>query len=442
MAMFAKNALIMLYLVTCCETVYAYVLRSRHGFFNCGTANAFAKELAKQFPLLSRSGRAQSIEVMRLLKTTERIMQAPALKSPELSVLVPTLCERDNVEAVIREISEALEGVSWEVVFVDDDSTDGTVDEIRCLAQQRHNVRCIHRIGRRGLSSACIEGILSVSSPVVAVMDADLQHDTRKLGDMLAAIRAGADMAVGTRAVEGGSFGKMSSIRQRISSSSSQLAKTLLRIDLSDPMSGFFMLRRALAMEVIRDLSGLGFKILLDISASAPDGIKIVEVPYTFRARHAGESKLDLNVAVEFFMLLADKTIGKYIPVRFLAFSIVGGLGVFVHFFILTALFKVLNLSFTASQTIATIATMAFNFFLNNLFTFRDCRLKRWQLLWGLTSFMAISSIGAIGNVGIASVLFAGYHVAWTASAFAGILAGAVWNYATSSAFTWRAASA
>ena len=362
--------------------------------------------------------------------------------SPELSIVVPTFCERDNVAELLREVSTVLQGVAWEIVFVDDDSTDGTVDAIRDLAQHYHNVRCLHRIGRRGLSSACIEGMLCVSAPIVAVMDADLQHDTGKLREMLTAIRAGADVAVGTRALGDGSFGAMSSVRQRISSSSSRLAKTLLRIDLSDPMSGFFMLRRPLAMTVVRDLSGMGFKILLDIVASLPPGAKVVEIPYEFRSRHAGESKLDSNAAIEFFMLLADKTVGRYVPIRFLAFSIIGGLGVFVHFAILTTLFKGAAVSFAASQTIAAGVTMMFNFLLNNSLTFRDHRLKGWRLLTGLASFVAISSVGAIGNVGIASVLFSDYHINWTGSALVGILVGAVWNYAMSRAFTWRAASA
>lgn len=387
------------------------------------------------------------MEAIRLALPAQRRPTAPQLAVAaglELSIVVPTFRERGNVAAVVREVSEALEGVSWEIVFVDDDSTDGTVDEIRRLAQEdsENKIRCIHRIDRRGLSSACIEGILSVSAPVVAVMDADLQHDTRKLRDMLQAIRDGAEIAVGTRAVGGGSFGEMSSLRQRISSSSSQLAKSLLRVHLSDPMSGFFMLRRSLVMDVVRHLSGRGFKILLDIVASTPPGTKIVEVPYDFRARHAGESKLDSNAAVEFLMLLADKTVGKYVPVRFLSFAIVGGLGVFVHFFILTSLFKLAELSFEASQAVATAVTMMFNFFLNNSLTFRDHRLRGWRLFAGLASFMAISVVGGVGNVGIASVLFSEYHVTWTASALAGILVGAVWNYAMSRAFTWRAASA
>lgn len=383
------------------------------------------------------------MEVVRLPKLAERFASMPAARGPELAVVVPTFRERGNVAEVVREVSSALEGINWELVFVDDDSPDGTVDEIRRLAQESaHPIRCIHRIGRRGLSSACIEGMLSVSAPVVAVMDADLQHDTRKLRDMLEKIRAGADIAVGSRTVGGGSFGEMSSIRQRISASSSKLAKGLLSIELTDPMSGFFMLRRALAMDVIRDLSGRGFKILLDIVASTPPSTKIVEVPYEFRARHAGESKLDSNAAIEFLMLLADKKIGKYIPVRFLAFAIVGGLGVLVHFAILTGLFKGADLSFEASQGVATGTTMMFNFFLNNSLTFRDHRLKGWRLVAGLASFIAISAIGGLGNVGIATVLFSDYHIAWTASALAGILVGAVWNYAMSRAFTWRAASA
>ena len=363
----------------------------------------------------------------------------PELIAPELAIIVPTFCERDNVDRLIVEVKRALMGVSWEIVFVDDDSSDQTAEYIRTLAPRFPNVRCIQRIGRRGLSSACIEGILSVSAPVIAVMDADLQHETLKLRDLLAAIRGGADLAVGSRVAQGGSFGSMSQRRQWISTSSSKLAKSLLSIDISDPMSGFFMLRRSLAMRVMRDLSGLGFKILLDILTTMPSNAVVVEIPYEFRGRHAGESKLDSMAALDFALLLADKTIGKIVPTRFLSFCLVGGLGVVLHFLILTTLFKGFGSSFTMGQTAATGVTMIFNFFLNNQLTFRDYRLKGWRLFWGLLSFLAISTIGAIGNVGIASVLFTDYHAAWAVSALAGILISAVWNYAVSKSLTWRA---
>jgi dolichol-phosphate mannosyltransferase len=210
----------------------------------------------------------------------------------------------------------------------------------------------------------------------------------------------------------------------------------VLRQPISDPMSGFFMLRRNVLDTTMYGLSGLGFKILLDILATAKHTLKVAEVPYTFRNRFAGESKLDEMVVWEYGMLLADKTIGRYIPVRFLTFSIIGGFGVFVHMAILFFTLKILNQSFTVAQTAATSLTMIFNFALNNLLTYRDRRLKGLKWLKGLVTFMLGCSIGAIANIGIATYLFENRKAVFLA-ALAGVLVGSVWNYAVTQLYTW-----
>jgi dolichol-phosphate mannosyltransferase len=203
-------------------------------------------------------------------------------------------------------------------------------------------------------------------------------------------------------------------------------------------MSGFFMLKREAFDHSVRRLSNLGYKILLDILVSARPPLKVAEVPYVFRNRVHGESKLDAAVTWEYLMLLLDKTVGRVVPVRFVVFMLVGGLGVFVHMLTLAGLNQALDMSFMVSQTTATFVAMTFNFFANNALTYRDKRLKGfWRVLLGLLSFYAICSIGAISNVGIAAVLFM-QHYSWWLSGFAGVLLGVVWNYAASSIFTWR----
>lgn len=357
----------------------------------------------------------------------------------QLSIVVPTFRERENVPVLVARLADALPGIAYEVVFVDDDSPDGTADAARALAVADPRVRCVQRIGRRGLSSAVIEGVLASSAPVVAVMDGDLQHDERILPDMLERLRAdAADVVVGTRYAGGGGFGDLSETRVGLSRLATSVARRTLRAETTDPMSGFFMVRRDVFMEAVRDLSGIGFKILLDLLASAPRPLRVAEVPYSFRARQAGESKLDTMALWEFGMLLLDKTVGRFVPVRFIAFALIGGIGVFVHMAILATLLAVPDLAFATAHTVAAVMTMCANFALNNAITYRDRRLKGSAFLRGLLGFVAICSVGTLANVGIAAVLFDRFEATWWASALAGILAGAVWNFAVSSIYTWR----
>lgn len=356
-----------------------------------------------------------------------------------LSVIVPTFNERENVPEIVKRLDAALAGLDWEVVFVDDDSTDGTVSTLRALAQRDARVRFLHRIGRRGLASAVVEGIQSTGAPFVAVMDADLQHDESLLPGMLSRLRTSDfDVIVGSRYLEDGGVANWEKKRQTISQVATWLAQTLMRARLTDPMSGFFMVKRDAFDQAVRRLSSLGYKILLDVLMSARPALNVAEVPYVFRNRVHGESKLDSAVSWEYLMLLLDKTVGRFVPIRFVMFALVGGFGVFVHLLTLAVLHQGLNLAFLASQTAATFAAMTFNFFANNALTYRDKRLKgTWQILGGLLSFYGVCSLGAVSNVGIAAVLFVSDY-SWWLSGLAGIVIGAVWNYAASSIFTWR----
>lgn len=354
-----------------------------------------------------------------------------------LSIVVPTFNEVSNVRELLRRLEAALGPTGWEVIFVDDDSPDGTATNVCEIARGDLRVRCLRRIGRRGLSSACIEGMLTTSAPIIAVMDADLQHDETVLPSMLAEIeQRGADVVVATRYIEGGSTGKWNESRKTMSRLATLASRTVLGQPVSDPMSGFFMLRREVMDATVRDLSGIGFKILLDILATARQQLRIAEVPYHFRDRFAGDSKLDEMVIWEYGMLLADKIVGRFVPVRFLAFSIIGGLGVFVHMAVLTMMLKGLGFAFTIAQSCAAGIAMIFNFALNNVLTYRDRRLRGWRWFKGLLYFMIACSIGALANVGIAAYLF-DRHMQWVLAAIAGVLVGAVWNYALTRVYTW-----
>lgn len=354
-----------------------------------------------------------------------------------LSIVVPTLNESLNVRELLSRLEAVLGATEWEVVFVDDDSPDETARHVRDIARADPRVRCLHRIGRRGLSSAVIEGMLATSAPVIAVMDADLQHDETLLPKMLAEIeRSAMDIVIATRYAPGGGTGDWSESRRTLSRLATLASRLVLRQTISDPMSGFFMVQRKLVDSIVHGLSGLGFKILLDILATANRPLRVAEIPYLFRGRLAGESKLDHLVIWEYGMLLADKTIGHVMPVRFLAFSLIGGVGLVVHMIVLASMLRGFGLGFVPAQSAATATAMVFNFAINNILTYRDRRLKNVAWVKGLATFMMVCSVGALANVGIASFLFSN-RTQWMLAAVAGVLVGALWNYAATQFFTW-----
>jgi dolichol-phosphate mannosyltransferase len=359
--------------------------------------------------------------------------------TPELVVVVPTFNERANIVPLLEKLDRALDGIRWEVVFVDDDSTDGTVSALELACRSDRRVRSVRRLGRRGLASAVVEGIQASFAPVIAVMDADMQHDERQLATMLEILRRDeADIVVGSRYTGEGGVGDWDRRRHRMSLLATRLSRLVLKgRELSDPMSGFFMVKRATFDAAVRRLSQEGYKILLDIVASAPGAPRIKEVPYVFGLRQHGESKLDSLVVLDYLTLLLDKLIGRWVPVRFLMFTAVGSVGVVLHMAVLAATMR-LGVDFLYAQASATALAIAGNFFLNNMLTYRDKRLKGLgRVLVGLVSFYLVCAVGAIANVGIANFLFVQAY-AWWVSGICGVLVGAVWNYAASSLFTWR----
>jgi dolichol-phosphate mannosyltransferase len=375
---------------------------------------------------------------VRNFDTAAPDMAAAAVRSgPLLSIIVPTFNERGNVAELIARLAACLGERSWEVLFVDDDSPDGTADVVREHAEADSRVRCLQRIRRRGLSSACIEGMLATTAPYLAVIDADLQHDERLLPQMLDILVQGeTDIVVGSRYAPGGDIGDWDARRARMSRLAVRLSRVLVPAELTDPMSGFFMMRRAVLEGSVRSLSAIGFKILTDVFASYPQPLRFKELAYSFRQRQAGESKLDSVTAWDYAMLLLDKLIGRWIPVRFLAFSIVGAVGVGVHFAVLSLLFQGLHRSFVVGQAAATLSAMTFNYAVNNVLTYRDMRLRGRRWLRGWVSFVLACSIGGFANLGVASTVY-GLGRGWFPAAIAGILVGAVWNYAVTMILTW-----
>lgn len=358
----------------------------------------------------------------------------------ELAVVIPTFNEHANVPVLIAALDKALAGIAWEAIFVDDNSPDGTADAARAIGRIDSRVRVVQRIGRRGLSTACIEGMCATAAPLVAVIDGDMQHDESLLPRMVTAFAEdpALDLVIGSRFVEGGGTGGWDGDRVAKSALATRLSRYVLKADVSDPMSGFFVIRTAAVREIAPSLSGIGFKILLDIMTASPRPLKFREIGYVFRLREAGESKLDHVVALEYLIALYDRLFGKVIPVRFAMFSAIGALGAAVHLSVLWLFFRAMGLTFVQATILATAVAMTFNFFLNNALTYRDMRLKGARALFdGWVTFCLVCAVGAAANVGVAAFLHDVEQGSWALSALAGVMVAAVWNYALSSRFTW-----
>ena len=357
-----------------------------------------------------------------------------------IGVVVPVFNEAANVAVLVERLDAVLGADGWEVIFVDDDSPDGTAGAARALALTDARVRVIQRIGRRGLSSACVEGMCATAAPLVAVIDGDLQHDEALLPRMAALLEGDAtlDLVIGSRFAEGGGTGDWDRDRVAKSALATRLARRVLKAELSDPMSGFFMIRSELVRALVPHLSAIGFKLLLDILTASDRRLRFAELPYVFRSRVAGTSKLDSVVALEYLIALYDRMFGRLVPVRFAMFASVGTAGAVVHLAVLAVLFRGAALMFVPATVIATLAAMTFNFWLNNQLTYRDRRLRgAGALLRGWLSFCAVCSVGAVANVGVAGFTFEVWRGGWAGSALLGILVAAVWNFALSSRFTW-----
>ncbi|WP_422254736.1 glycosyltransferase [Bradyrhizobium sp.] len=357
---------------------------------------------------------------------------------PQLSVIIPTFKERDNVVTLFRRLEKTLLGIPFEAIFVDDNSPDGTWEVLRALSREDGRVRCIRRIGRRGLSGACIEGILASSGPCAAVIDADLQHDETQLTKMLALLQGGEfDLVIGSRYIKGGSAEGFNRHRAGASALATEVAKRVLRVEIADPMSGFFMIRRDRFEALAPQLSTQGFKILLDVVATAHGDLRVKEIPYTFGSRLHGESKLDSMVALDFLGLVLAKVTNDVVSLRFLLFAMVGSLGLVVHFAALYTALEIFRIPFAEAQACGAVCAMTSNFILNNFLTYRDQRLKGLAILRGLLLFYLVCSVGLFANVGVAFSVYDQQPIWWLAGA-AGALMGVVWNYAMSGLFVWR----
>jgi dolichol-phosphate mannosyltransferase len=378
---------------------------------------------------------AEQIEAWRGMATEA----PPARSTPTLSVVVPTYQESTNIPVLFERLKVALKDVPWELIVVDDDSPDGTSNVAFALAADDRRLRCLRRVNRSGLAGAVIEGWMSSSANFVAVIDGDLQHDESILPAMYDALAKGSgNLAIATRIRDPSNGAGLSPARQALSDLGAWFFRQIAGAAITDPMSGFFMIRREIVSRLAPRLSPDGFKILVDIILSAGGGLTIVEVPYVFRKRLAGESKLTPLVGIDFLGLVVHHATAELLPIRFVLFASIGAVGLVVH---IAALSAVLHwfpmLTFDSGQGIATLLAMASNFILNNEITYRAYRYRGPSLIGGFAAFATGCSVGALANIDVASWLYSANQTWWVAG-LAGALLSVVWNYAVSTSLVWR----
>ena len=372
------------------------------------------------------------------ITTGEAMRPAHGPARVDLSVIVPTFNERGNVERLIAALDVALMGIAWQVIFVDDDSPDGTAAAVKAIAALDGRVQCLRRVGRRGLAGAVIEGAMASSAPFIAVIDGDMQHDEALLPAMFTALRDNlADLVIGSRFLQADGLDRgLSAVRKAGSRGAAWLGRKALRAQVSDPVSGFFMIRRDLIESVAPRLSTEGFKVLFDIIASQTTPPRILEMSYAFREREAGISKLDSRVVVDYAGLVLSKLTNDVLSVRALMFALVGASGMVVHMSVLSLLMTAGHSDFSRAQILAALVAMTSNYFINNALTYRDRRRKGWRLATGYVQFCIVCSVGLAANYAVAG-LVEQWVPGWILAGAVGAAVGAVWNYVISTLTVW-----
>jgi dolichol-phosphate mannosyltransferase len=360
------------------------------------------------------------------------------------SLVLPTFNEVENLPELLPKLKKVLEYIPHEIIIVDDNSPDETWQIAHTLSETLDGVHVIRRIGRRGLSSAVVEGFLAAKGDVLAVMDADGQHDLSLLPKLFHTVQSGVNIAIGSRYIEGGSVGEWDERRYALSRLATRLAIGLCSVPVKDPMSGFFAIDRETFEDTLPRLNPKGFKILLDFLVHVKKGTTAKELPFRFGERMYGESKLSKRVQIEFLEYLYDVIFGKYIPLTFVQYCIVGAMGVFVHvsmYLLLSSLLKeagALSLYGFSIAVIGAIETaIIFNFLLNNVWTFAHARLHGVAAFCGFLTFNAACALGALANYATAAFLFS-HGSAELVSVIIGAFVGVFWNYTINRLMTWR----
>ncbi len=356
-----------------------------------------------------------------------------------LSVIIPTYNERENIPFLIKRIEKVLPRNIFEIIIVDDNSPDKTYEVVQDIASKKTWVRGIRRFNSFGLSSAIISGFSAAKGDYFLVMDADMQHDEKILPDFIKAFEDGSDIIVASRKSHGGKIEQWAAWRKLLSWIASKMATILLPIQVSDPLSGYFGIRRNVFNDLALRIKPRGFKILLEFLAHSK-GYKISEIGYTFRPRQHGESKLSASVVYNYLRAIYDLSIGKFIPLEFIKYSIVGLSGVLVNQAGLWFYKEKMLFSDQVSLIIAIELSIISNFYINNYWTFKENKIRGGakSIVIGLLKFNMICLIGALINYSTALYLTSKLYLSIYISNFWGILLATLWNYLINVNFTWK----
>ena len=360
------------------------------------------------------------------------------MEAPRISLIVPTFNEKSNLSPLLDRIEENLSGLDWEVIVVDDNSSDGTHEEAFRLSQLDSRVRLILRLADRGLARASIQGMLSAKGNILCIMDGDGQHDPKYIPRMIERLLTdNLDIVSASRKLdEITDPHSLSFLRQKISRFGNFLGSRVIGRRLSDPLTGFFMIKRDAFMRLAPGLSDPGFKLLLDI-LSSDRHLKHAELPFDFGTRMSGVSKLDSYVAWQFLTFLLSKATGSLIPAKLISFILVGVTGLAVHFCGLYA-GLLTGLSFRLAQTLATLIAATTNFAFNNVLTFRDRRLRGVGMLLGYLKYLLASAFGIAANISVAVLTYERFGHLVVISTLAGIAIDTLWKFVISNRIIWK----
>ncbi len=367
-----------------------------------------------------------------------------------LSVILPTYNEAGSVVDLIHKLLALPENClsfqdrnnQLEILVIDDDSNDGTVELVRQLSQQTPMVRLVRRVGRRGLASAIREGLLDATGEIAVVMDSDGQHE---VGSVVSAVQAlfadDLDLVIGSRFHPEARIHGLSARRERGSTWANRWASISLSrhyAHLTDLMSGFFVVRLKACEQLIRAVDVNGFKFLYELLALSNGCLRCAEVPLRFQPREHGVSKLDVAIFWDFAVSLLHQLCFRLLPRRAISFALVGATGVFVQLLMARLLLQGDFFRFEQVLPVAVLAAATSNYLINNALTFRFQRQRGLALLRGLLRFWLVASLPVLANIGIASAYFNFVNSDVVIAQLVGILVVFIWNYAASSRFVWN----
>ncbi len=359
-----------------------------------------------------------------------------------ISIVIPTFNEVENIIPLLKNLTSLVNHFEYEIIVVDDDSPDGTSDEVNKYMKLNKRIKLITRIGRSGLSSAIKEGLIFAQGKYLLVLDGDGQHDPSFILQMLEEIKKNkSDIIIGSRFLNTSTLEGLSNKRSLGSKIANKFARISLHRNyskLTDYLSGCFCLEKEITKKFIRKIEINGFKFLYELLSLSKGKLVVNEVPLIFKERRFGNSKLDVAIVWDFLISIIHNLTLRLLPRRAISFGLVGISGVFVQLFITSFLVEIFLIDFYNALPFAVVFAATSNFLINNQVTFRSDRLKNKALLTGLLKFLIVASLPVIANVGITTAFYKYISADTFIAQIAGIAIVYAWNYLASSSFVWK----